>query len=79
MSPEQKVVIVTGASQGIGTSLLKGFRELGYGVVANSRSIEKVDSADDPGVAAVEGDVAVGSTGDRIVSAALDRFGRSTR
>jgi NAD(P)-dependent dehydrogenase (short-subunit alcohol dehydrogenase family) len=28
-------VAVTGASQGIGASLVKGFREIGYGIVAN--------------------------------------------
>ena len=76
MSLERKVVVITGASRGIGASLMKGFRELGYGVVANARSIGKIDGANDPAVMAVEGDIAVAATGDRIVSAALDRFGR---
>ena len=76
MSSEQKVVVITGASKGIGASLMKGFREIGYGVVVNARSIEKIDGANDPAVVAVEGDIAVASTGDRIVSAAMDRFGR---
>jgi hypothetical protein len=34
---ERKVAIITGASKGIGACLLSGFREKGYGVVANSR------------------------------------------
>jgi NAD(P)-dependent dehydrogenase (short-subunit alcohol dehydrogenase family) len=76
MSPEQKVVVITGASRGIGARLMKGFREIGYGVVVNARSIGNIDGANDPAVVAVEGDIAVASTGDRIVSAALDRFGR---
>ena len=75
MSPEQKVVVITGASRGIGASLTKGFRELGYGVVVNARSIDKL-GANDPNVVAVAGDVAKSDTADRIIRAALDRFGR---
>jgi len=73
MSPEQKVAVITGASRGIGASLTKGFRDLGYGVVVNARSIEK---ANDAAVVAVDGDIADADTGERIISAALDRFGR---
>ena len=40
MGAEQKVVIITGASQGIGADLVKGFRDRNYRVVANSRSIK---------------------------------------
>ena len=40
MSGEPKVAIITGASQGIGAGLVTGFRERGYRVVANSRSIK---------------------------------------
>ena len=54
MSSEQKVVVITDASQGIGESLMKGFRETGYGVVVNARSIKKIGS-NDPAGAAVEG------------------------
>ena len=76
MSPEQKVVVITGASRGIGASLMRGFRELGYGVVVNARSIDGIAAANDPAVVAVDGDIADAATGDRIVGAALDRFGR---
>src|SRR5262245_36347799 len=76
MSPDQKVVVITGASRGIGSSLVKGFRELGYGVVANARSIGRIDGADYAAVVAVEGDIAAADTGERIVATALDRFGR---
>ena len=76
MSPEQKVVVITGASRGIGASLTRGFRALGYGVVANARSLDKIAAANDPAVVAVEGDIAQGATAERIVGAALDRFGR---
>ena len=40
MSTPQKVVVVTGASQGFGAETVKAFRALGYRVVATSRSIK---------------------------------------
>jgi NAD(P)-dependent dehydrogenase (short-subunit alcohol dehydrogenase family) len=75
MSGEPKVAIVTGASQGIGASLVTGFRERGYRVVANSRSI-KPDAFGDQDVLPVDGDIADPRTAERVVGAALDRFGR---
>ena len=39
MSSERKVAVITGASQGIGAGLVRGFLDRGYRVVANSRSI----------------------------------------
>ena len=38
---QQKVVIITGASQGIGAGLVEAFLLRGYRVVANSRNISK--------------------------------------
>jgi NAD(P)-dependent dehydrogenase (short-subunit alcohol dehydrogenase family) len=70
---EQKVAIITGASQGIGAGLLAGYRERGWAVVANALKIEPTD---DPDVLTVPGDVADPATADRIVSGALERFGR---
>ena len=52
---EQKVVVVTGASQGIGAGLVQGFRKIGYGVVANSRSIRRSALAGDPAILVVDG------------------------
>ncbi len=69
----QKVAIITGASQGMGAALVEAYRGLGYAVVANSRSIA---AGDDPGVAAVAGDIADPATADRIVATAVERFGR---
>ena len=65
MGKEQKVVIVTGASQGIGAGLVKGFRDRNYRVVANSRSIKP---SSDPDVLTVAGDIADPATAQRIVS-----------
>jgi NAD(P)-dependent dehydrogenase (short-subunit alcohol dehydrogenase family) len=33
------VVVITGASRGIGAGLVAGYRRLGYGVVANARNV----------------------------------------
>lgn len=69
----QNVVIITGASQGIGASLVSAYREIGYAVVANSRSIKQ---SDDPNILAVAGDVSQPAVADQIVTAALANFGR---
>lgn len=73
MGSEQKVAIVTGASQGIGAGIVEGFRNQGYAVVANSRTIQ---GGADEGVVAVPGSVAEREVAERIVRTALDRFGR---
>jgi NAD(P)-dependent dehydrogenase (short-subunit alcohol dehydrogenase family) len=72
-SSEQRVVIITGGSRGIGAGLVEAYRHQGWGVVANSRSI---DPSADEGVLAVQGDVAVPGTAERIVEETLNRFGR---
>ena len=73
MSNTQRVAVITGASQGIGDGLVSGFRKLGYAVVANSRTI---DESDDPMVLTVPGDISQPGVGQRIIDAALERFGR---
>ncbi|WP_336814257.1 SDR family NAD(P)-dependent oxidoreductase [Bosea sp. MMO-172] len=73
MSNERKVAIVTGASQGIGAALVKGFRDRDYRVVATSRSISQ---GSDPDILAVPGDIADPSTAEAVVGEALARYGR---
>jgi len=73
MSTSSKVVVITGASQGIGAGLVNGFRERGYQVVATSRSIK--ESAD-PQVLTIAGDIADPQTAERVIRAAVERFGR---
>jgi NAD(P)-dependent dehydrogenase (short-subunit alcohol dehydrogenase family) len=73
MTSDPRVAVITGASQGIGEALVAGYRKLGYAVVANSRTI---DASDDPMVLAVAGDIAQPGVGQRIVDAAVERFGR---
>jgi NAD(P)-dependent dehydrogenase (short-subunit alcohol dehydrogenase family) len=70
---EQKVAIITGGSQGIGAGLVDGYRQRGWAVVANSLSIKP---SKDPDILTVQGDVSEQATADRIMSQALDRFGR---
>jgi NAD(P)-dependent dehydrogenase (short-subunit alcohol dehydrogenase family) len=73
MNSSQHVAIITGASKGIGESLVSAYRKLGYAVVANSRTITE---SDDPMVLTVPGDIAAPGVGQRIVDAAVERFGR---
>jgi NAD(P)-dependent dehydrogenase (short-subunit alcohol dehydrogenase family) len=73
MSSEQKVAIITGASQGIGAGLVQAYRKLGYAVVANSRNITP---SSDPGVLTVPGDIADPETGPRLAGLAVEHFGR---
>ena len=64
MSSEQKVAIITGASQGIGAGLVKAFRDRNYRVVATSRSIEQTGDQD---IVAVRGDVGDPATAEAVV------------
>lgn len=73
MLAQQKVAVITGASQGIGAALVDAYRKLGHAVVATSRTIAP---AEDAGLLTVPGDIADPATADRLVSAAVERFGR---
>jgi len=69
----QKVIVITGASQGIGAALVEGFRAQGHRVVANSRSLKP---STDPDILGIAGDIADPAVADRLVASALERFGR---
>src|ERR1700733_7794310 len=73
MGIEQKVAVITGASQGIGAALVTAYRDRGYRVVATARSI--TPSAD-PDILDVPGDIAAPTTAERAISGGLSRFGR---
>ena len=73
MSNEQKVAVITGASQGIGAALVRAYRERNYRVIATARSI-KPSSDDD--VVAVPGDIADRRTAERAIAEGVNRFGR---
>jgi NAD(P)-dependent dehydrogenase (short-subunit alcohol dehydrogenase family) len=73
MAGEQKVAVITGASQGIGAALVTAYRGRNYRVVATSRSIEP---SGDEEVLAVPGDIADRKTAERVISEGVARFGR---
>jgi NAD(P)-dependent dehydrogenase (short-subunit alcohol dehydrogenase family) len=73
MSAEQKVAVVTGASQGIGAGILQALRDRNYRIVATSRSIKPVADSD---VVTVQGDVGAPETAEKVFKAASERFGR---
>ncbi|MFT3882396.1 MAG: SDR family oxidoreductase [Gemmatales bacterium] len=75
MSSSKKTAIVTGASQGIGAGIVKGFVERGWNVVANSRRITKSkEIAASDSVALVDGDIGSQATAIKMVETALARF-----
>ena len=68
-----KVAIVTGASQGLGEGIARGYRARGWRVVGVSRHIADADEAD---WLTVAGDVGDPATAEAVIGRALDRFGR---
>ncbi|SDJ12437.1 NAD(P)-dependent dehydrogenase, short-chain alcohol dehydrogenase family [Paraburkholderia steynii] len=73
MSTSQKVVVVTGASQGIGADVVKAFRKLDCRVVATSRSIKP---SEDPNILTVAGDIGDPAVAQRVISEGVAKFGR---
>jgi NAD(P)-dependent dehydrogenase (short-subunit alcohol dehydrogenase family) len=75
MANTQKTAIVTGASQGIGAGIVKGFVERGFNVVGNSRKVtHSTEVAASHQVALVDGHIGEPATAARIVETALSRF-----
>jgi NAD(P)-dependent dehydrogenase (short-subunit alcohol dehydrogenase family) len=73
MGIEQKVAVITGASQGIGAALVKAYRDRNYRVVATARSIKPSNDED---VLAIPGDIADWKTAERVISEGVAKFGR---
>jgi len=70
-----KTAIVTGASQGIGAGIVKGFLARGFNVVANSRRMsQSAEVAASERVALADGHIGEPATAARIVDIALGRF-----
>src|SRR3989449_6396787 len=75
MNGQRKTAIVTGASQGIGAGIVKGFVERGFNVVANSRKMtQSTEVAASDHVALVDGHIGEPATAARIVETAFARF-----
>jgi len=76
VTTQSRTVIVTGASQGIGAGVANLFLERGYNVVANSRRISKQNELRrSDKLVPIDGDIALPATADKLVAAALERFG----
>jgi NAD(P)-dependent dehydrogenase (short-subunit alcohol dehydrogenase family) len=73
MSKESKVLVVTGASQGLGEGFVKAYRARGWRVVGNSRSIKP---SGDPDYITVPGDVGDPAIARKVVETAIKEFGR---
>jgi NAD(P)-dependent dehydrogenase (short-subunit alcohol dehydrogenase family) len=75
MSGSQKTAIVTGASQGIGAGIAKGFVERGFNVVANAQQMtQSAEVAASNHLALVDGHIGKPATAAKIVETALSRF-----
>src|SRR5438309_12032381 len=70
---DQKVAVITGASQGIGAALVRAYRDRNYRVVATARSIRP---SDDEQVLALPGDIADRKTAERAICDGVARVGR---
>jgi len=73
MNSKQKVVVITGSSHGIGAAFVNAYRERGWRVVGNARTI--ADSSD-PNYITVPGDIGDPDIARKVVNSALDQFGR---
>jgi NAD(P)-dependent dehydrogenase (short-subunit alcohol dehydrogenase family) len=68
-------VIVTGGSQGIGAAVVRAFLDRGYSVVATSRKITQAGLTPSPNLALIDGDIGQAVTAQKVVDAAIQKFG----
>ena len=81
MNINNKTVIVTGASSGIGYALAEAYLQRGYNVVGNARSMERLQAASDklgnqPNLLLVAGDIALPATAKALFAQAVAAFGK---
>lgn len=72
---KRKTVIVTGASRGIGATIVRAFLDRGYNVVANSLSLIDNEFKPAENLALVKGDIGNEATAAKIAETAISRFG----
>jgi short-subunit dehydrogenase len=71
-----KVVLITGASQGIGRACVDAFRRRGARLILAARSEDKLLEARGPDDLIVAGDLTMDANRRRAVDAAIEKFGR---
>jgi short-subunit dehydrogenase len=76
MEIRSKVVLITGASDGIGAACARAFAERGALLSLTARSEQKLLAAGGPGALVTAGDITAGETRRRVVEATLAHFGR---
>ncbi len=73
MNTLSKVVVITGASRGIGAALVQAYRARGWSVVACSRTIK---ASSDDGVLTIAADIGDRVDAARVIEHGMARFGR---
>src|SRR6185437_14537653 len=76
MRLEDKVVLITGGSEGIGASCAEAFRRRGARLSLVARSREKLERAGGPEAVITAGDLCDPETRHAAVQSTLNRFGR---
>lgn len=76
MQIENRVVLITGASDGIGAECARVFSQRGAKLSLTARSEERLHAAGGPDALVTAGDITVTETRRRVVDATLERFGR---
>jgi NAD(P)-dependent dehydrogenase (short-subunit alcohol dehydrogenase family) len=71
----KETVIVTGASRGIGATIVRVFLDRGYNVIANSLNGIDNKFAPAPNLALVKGDIGKETTAEKIAETAISTFG----
>jgi NAD(P)-dependent dehydrogenase (short-subunit alcohol dehydrogenase family) len=79
---QQKTIVITGSTRGIGLTMARNFLRLGHQVVINGRNEDKVKETvsrlkeTNPDVAGVPGNVSMDETHDKLIESAVSFFGK---